>query len=119
MAGKSWSAIAKALRDDGTEISGETVRRWSLSDDWAAEYDARRAEIDRATIGAQVAIVELSWDAVRRVLRDPKASHNERLNAAALGLKHLGPAVKSEVAVSGSLLELEAEIARLRAARGG
>lgn len=105
MMGWSWQKIADTLTEEGATVSHETVRRWSLSEEWGEEYNARRGEIERASLGAQVGLVELAWDGTRKVLTDDLASNTDRLRAAELVLKHLGPAVKSEVAVNGGLGE--------------
>src|SRR5574343_361061 len=121
MMGWAWQKIADTLTSEGAPVSHETVRRWSLTDEWAAEYNARRGEIERATLGAQAGLVELAWDGTRKVLTDEEASDSDRLRAAELVLKHLGPAVRSEVEVSGDLGQRsEAELlASVRAASGG
>lgn len=120
MAGMSWRAIADRLNEEGARVARETVRGWSLSDEWAEEYSARRHEIDRATQQAQVGLVELAWDAQRKVLTDPDASDADRLRASELVLKHLGPAVKSEVAVSATEGASDEELmARIRRAMEG
>lgn len=118
MMGWAWQKIADTLTEEGAPVSHETVRRWSLSDEWAAEYDARRAELDRATKQAQVGLVEMAYDTARSVMLDPTASDDARLRAAEIALRHLGPPVRSEVAVTGTREEIESELARLRAARG-
>lgn len=120
MMGWAWAKIADTLTEEGAPVSHETVRRWSLSDEWAEEYSARRHEIDRATQQAQVGLVELAWDAPRKVLTDPDASDADRLRASELVLKHLGPAVKSEVAVSATEGASDEELmARIRRAMEG
>lgn len=124
MMGWAWQKIADTLTSEGASVSHETVRRWSLSDEWQAEYDARRGEIERATLGAQAGLVELAWDGTRKVLTDDGASDSDRLRAAELVLKHLGPTVKSAVEVSGDLgqrsdAELRAIIAAAAAQQGG
>lgn len=118
MMGWAWQKIADTLTEEGAPVSHETVRRWSLSDEWAAEYDARRAELDRATKQAQVGLVEMAYDTTRSVMLNPDASDDARLRAADIALRYLGPPVRSEVAVTGTREEIESELARLRAARG-
>ena len=119
MAGMSWQTIADKLTEEGAEVGRETIRRWSLGEDWITAYDARRAEMDRATQEAQTGLVELAYGALRDVLTSTTASDEAKLSAADKALKYLGPALKTEVSVSGTTAALEAELVQLRAARGG
>lgn len=118
MAGLSWEAIASKMGEEGATVSRETVRSWSLTDEWAQEYDARRAELDRATKQAQVGLVEMAYDTTRSVMLDPDASDDARLRAADIALRYLGPPQRAELAITGTREEIQAELARLRAARG-
>ena len=117
MAGMSWQAIADRLTEEGATAGRETVRHWSLQPDWIAAANARRDEIEQATVEAQVGLVELAYGVIREVLTSEKASDEARLSAADKALKYLGPAVKSEVSLTGSRsltdAEIEAEARRL------
>lgn len=124
MLGLSWQAIADRMNEEGGSVSDETLRRWSFAPDWIAEQERRRSEIDQATREAQIGLVALSYEAIRGALTSTGAAHSDKLRAAELALKHLGPAVKSEVEVSGDLgqrsdAELRAIIAAAAAQQVG
>ena len=124
MLGLSWQAIADKMNEEGGSVSDETLRRWSFTPEWVAEHTRRRTEIDHATQEAQVGLVALSYEAVRDALTSKSASHSDKLRAAELVLKHLGPAVKTEVDINGNLstkadADLYAIIAEVRASQGG
>jgi len=115
MAGMSWQAIADRLTEEGAEIGRETIRRWSLLDDWIAAQDARRAEVERATLEAQTGLLELAYGTLREVLTSPKSSDEARLSATDKVLRYLGPALKSEVSLSSTQGASDEELmARIR-----